>query len=146
MSWVLASDHAAVEMRQALGVWLKSQGEEVLDLGPDVNDSVDYPDKADDLCQTLLAGKATYGVLLCGSGIGVSMRANRYKGIRAAVVHNAQTAKLAKAHNNANVLCMGARVISIEEAQSCLDAFYKTNFEGGRHARRVDKIDAEVSC
>jgi len=146
VSWVLASDHAAVDMRQALGAWLKSQGEEVLDLGPDVNDSVDYPDKADDLCQALLAGKASYGVLLCGSGIGVSIRANRYKGIRAAVVHNAQTAKLAKAHNNANVLCMGARIISVDEAQTCLEAFYKTHFEGGRHARRVDKLDTEVTC
>lgn len=146
MSWVLASDHAAVDMRRALGAWLKSQGEEVLDLGPDVNDSVDYPDKADDLCQALLTGKASYGILLCGSGIGVSIRANRYKGIRAAVVHNAQTAELAKAHNNANVLCMGARIISVDEAQTCLEAFYKTHFEGGRHARRVDKLDTEVTC
>ncbi|MBI1362806.1 MAG: ribose 5-phosphate isomerase B [Proteobacteria bacterium] len=141
MRWVLASDHAAVDMRQALAVWLKDHGAVVTDLGPQTADSVDYPDKANELAAVILSHQADFGVLLCGTGIGVSIRANRYPGIRAALVHDTNTAHLARAHNNANVLCMGGRVLDIPTAIACLETFYTTDFEGGRHARRVEKLD-----
>jgi ribose 5-phosphate isomerase B len=145
MRWVLASDHAAVAMRLSLGAWLRDHGHTVTDLGPMGDEAVDYPDMADALVPHLLQNKADFGLLLCGSGIGVSIRANRYRGIRAALAHSPQTARLARAHNNANVLCLGARVLDDATAIACLEAFATTDFEGGRHARRADKLDTDRS-
>ncbi|MAG23153.1 MAG: ribose 5-phosphate isomerase B [Alphaproteobacteria bacterium] len=136
----IASDHAGYEMKTALKEEISSLGYGVLDLGTDSPDSVDYPDFAHALAEAVTQGKAGQGVLVCGSGIGVSITANRHPGIRAALCHNAETARLSRQHNNANVLAMGERIIGVDVARECLRAFLETEFEGGRHARRVAKM------
>jgi len=136
----LASDHAGVEMKSALTEAAAARGLEVLDLGAHDEGSVDYPDMADALAAAMADGRAARGVLVCGSGIGISIAANRHRHIRAALCHSAETARLARQHNDANVLAMGARVIAPETARACLEAFLDTAFEGGRHARRVEKL------
>ncbi|MDP7123517.1 MAG: ribose 5-phosphate isomerase B [Alphaproteobacteria bacterium] len=136
----IASDHAGYEMKTALKEEISSLGYGVLDLGTDNPDSVDYPDFAHALAEAVTQGKAGQGVLVCGSGIGVSITANRHPGIRAALCHNAETARLSRQHNNANVLAMGERIIGVDVARECLRAFLETEFEGGRHARRVAKM------
>jgi ribose 5-phosphate isomerase B len=136
----LASDHGGFALKAELAEWLKGRGESVLDLGPDSADSVDYPDYADRMAEAIRAGKAGLGVLICGSGIGISIAANRHRWIRAALCHDVTTAKLCRAHNDANVLALGARIIGAEVAKDCLAAFLETPFEGGRHVRRVDKM------
>ena len=136
----LASDHAGVEMKLALNEAAAARGLEVLDLGAHDAGSVDYPDMADALAAAMADGRAARGVLVCGSGIGISIAANRHRHVRAALCHSAETARLARQHNDANVLAMGARVIGPETARECLEAFLDTAFEGGRHARRVEKL------
>lgn len=136
----LASDHGGFALKAELAEWLKGRGETVLDLGPDSADSVDYPDYADRMAEAIRAGKARLGVLICGSGIGISIAANRHRWIRAALCHDVTTARLCRAHNDANVLALGARIIGGEVAKDCLAAFLETPFEGGRHVRRVDKM------
>jgi ribose 5-phosphate isomerase B len=136
----IASDHAGYEMKTALKEEISSLGYGVLDLGTDSPDSVDYPDFAHALAEAVTQGKAGQGVLVCGSGIGVSITANRHPGIRAALCHNAETARLSRQHNNANVLAMGERIIGVDVARECLRAFLEMEFEGGRHARRVAKM------
>ena len=136
----LASDHAGVEMKRALKEAAEGRGLEVLDLGAHDEGSVDYPDMADALAAAMADGRAARGVLVCGSGIGISIAANRHRHVRAALCHSAETARLARLHNDANVLAMGARVIGPETARECLEAFLDTAFEGGRHARRVEKL------
>lgn len=136
----LASDHGGFALKAELAEWLKTRGETVLDLGPDSADSVDYPDYADRMAEAIRAGKAGLGVLICGSGIGISIAANRHRWIRAALCHDVTTARLCRAHNDANVLALGARIIGGEVAKDCLAAFLETSFEGGRHVRRVDKM------
>ena len=136
----IASDHAGYEMKTALREEISSLGYGVLDLGTDSPDSVDYPDFAHALAEAVTQGKAGQGVLVCGSGIGVSITANRHPGIRAALCHNAETARLSRQHNDANVLAMGERIIGVDVARECLRAFLETEFEGGRHARRVAKM------
>jgi len=136
----IASDHAGYEMKTALKEEISSLGYGVLDLGTDSPDSVDYPDFAHALAEAVTQGKAGQGVLVCGSGIGVSITANRHPGIRAALCHNAETARLSRQHNNANVLAMGERIIGVDVARECLRVFLETEFEGGRHARRVAKM------
>lgn len=136
----IASDHAGFELKAALRDELASMGYEILDLGTDTTDSVDYPDFAEALAQAIRDGAAATGVLICGSGIGISMAANRHRGIRAAPCHDVTTARLARQHNDANVLALGARLIGIEVAKECLQTFLTTAFEGGRHGRRVDKM------
>lgn len=136
----IASDHAGVELKAVLIDELKSAGAPVLDLGTHGPDSVDYPDFADALAQAILAGKAARGVLVCGTGIGISMAANRHKGIRAAHCRDTTDARLARLHNDANVLALGARTTGPEVAKDCLRTFLATPFEGGRHQRRVDKL------
>ncbi len=115
-------------------------GYEVVDLGTDGRDSVDYPDFAKALIKAVIEGRAGCGVLVCGTGIGISIAANRHPGIRAAVCHNETTARLARAHNDANVLALGARIVGIEVAKDCLKAFLTTDFDGGRHEGRVAKL------
>ncbi len=136
----LAADHAGYELKNILAEDLRARGVPVLDLGTDGPDSVDYPDYADALATAIKGARAKLGVLICGSGIGVSIAANRHPGIRAALCHDTLTARLARQHNDANVLAMGARIIDAEVAKDCLDVFLNTEFEGGRHLRRVGKL------
>lgn len=137
----VASDHAGFPLKDRLAGELNQAGRTVLDLGTNNSDSVDYPKYGDAMAQALLEGRADRGVLICGTGIGVSIAANRHRGIRAAVCHNEETARLARAHNDANVLVMGGRIIDEETASACLRAFLETEFEGGRHQRRVAMLD-----
>ncbi|NDF11506.1 MAG: ribose 5-phosphate isomerase B [Proteobacteria bacterium] len=136
----IASDHAGVELKEALKGELKLLGLTPLDLGTTGPTSVDYPDFANALAEALKNGKAARGVLICGSGIGISIAANRHKHIRAALCHNEEVAVLSRQHNDANVLALGARVVSDAQAKKILRAFFTTDFEGGRHARRVEKM------
>ena len=140
-SVAIASDHAGVALKGLLRDALEEMGYRVLDLGTDDETGVDYPDYADAVAAALVSGKATRGVLVCGTGIGMSMAANRHKGIRAAACHDAVSARLARAHNDANVLALGARLIGPEVARDCLRVFFETRFDGGeRHLRRVAKM------
>jgi ribose 5-phosphate isomerase B len=142
---VIAADHGGVALKSRLVEALKARGFDVLDLGTDSTASVDYPDYAQPLAQAIRDGKARRGVLICGSGIGMSMAANRFPEIRAALVHDNLSARLSRQHNNANVLCLGARLIGEETALDCLNVFLDTEFEGGRHERRVAKMSPPVS-
>lgn len=138
---VLAADHAGVELKDLLKADLESWGYPVTDLGTHGAESVDYPDFGLRLGRAIAAGEAVFGVAVCGSGIGISIAANRIPGCRAALCHDALTARLSRLHNNANVLALGARTTGIETARDCLAVFLNTEFEGGRHARRVAKLD-----
>ena len=119
---------------------LIDDGFQVLDLGTDGPDSVDYPDFAATMASTLADGAAKRGILMCGSGIGMSIAANRFTGVRAALVHDVETARLARQHNDANVLVLGGRLLDEAGALSCLEIFLSTTFDGGRHQRRLEKI------
>lgn len=137
----IAGDHAAIELKAALVQNLKSQKYDVEDLGPFDATSVDYPDFANKVCEKIKPNDSeAMGVLLCGSGQGMAMRANKYKHIRAALIYSDDIARLAKEHNNANVLCMGARFCSIEQAQKWVKIFIEAKFSEGRHLVRVAKI------
>ncbi len=136
----LASDHAAVALKAELAAWLRDQGHDVADLGPDSSDSVDYPDYGFKLADHVASGAAEFGVALCGSGIGISIAVNRNPACRCALVSDSLSARLSRQHNNANVIAMGARLIGIDAAKDCLAAFLSTPFEGGRHERRVAKL------
>lgn len=137
----VAADHGGFELKTILIADLNAAGIPVLDLGTMSSESVDYPDYADALAAALASGKARRGVLLCGTGIGMSMVANRHKGIRAALCHDVTDARLARQHNDANVLCLGGRTTGPEVARDCLRTFLTTEFEGGgRHARRIAKF------
>lgn len=138
----LASDHAGFELKNELKEAIKGLGYEVVDLGTNDKNSVDYPDYAH-----LLASKLEpncYGVLVCGTGIGISIAANRHENVRCALCHDEFTARLAREHNDANVIAFGARVIGAGVAISAAEAFLKTEFAGGRHERRVEKIELEA--
>ena len=136
----IASDHAGVVLKETLKAQLLALGFLPEDMGAHSKDSVDYPDYAEKLCKCILSKKAARGVLICGSGIGMSIAANRHKGIRAALCRSVQDAELSRQHNNANVLCLPARFVSLDVAKECVDAFLTTSFEGGRHQNRVNKI------
>ena len=137
----IAADHGGYELKEMLKADLEGLGFDVLDLGTNSNDSVDYPDFGHALGQAIEDNKARYGVAICGSGIGISIAANRHANVRAALCHDGLTAKLARQHNNANVLALVARIIGIETPRDAVSAFFTTDFEGGRHERRVDKIE-----
>lgn len=136
----IASDHAGFGLKAELKQQLEALGYEALDLGTHSSGSVDYPDFADRLASAVKEGRATRGVLVCGTGIGIAMAANRHRHLRAAVVHDATTARLTRQHNDANVLCMGARITGADVAKDCLRVFLTTDFEGGRHENRVAKL------
>jgi len=140
MRIAIASDHAALELKAQLVAWLDESGHAVEDLGPDGVDSVDYPDYGYRLAEEIAAGRADFGIALCGSGIGISIAANRHPACRCALVSEPLSARLAREHNDANVIAMGARLIGIEMARACIDAFLATDFGGGRHGRRVAKL------
>ena len=136
----IASDHAGYEMKEFLVGYLGAQGYEVLDFGTDSPESVDYPDIAEKTCEKVTSGEADKAILICGTGVGISISANKIKGIRAALCGDWYSAKYTRLHNDANVLCMGGRVIGAGLAAEIVDVFLDTEFEGGRHARRVEKI------
>lgn len=140
----IAADHGGFELKAQLARHLQDKGFNVLDLGTDSAESVDYPDIAERLVEAIRAGRARRGLLMCGSGIGVSIAANRHPEIRAALCHDVTTARLSRRHNDANVLVLGGRTIGPEIAKECLDIFLVTEFEGGRHARRVGKLGART--
>ncbi len=137
---VIACDHGGLEMKLIIKERLVEEGYEILDLGTNKTTSVDYPDYAYKLARALIDEKALRGVLICGSGIGISIAANRYPQIRAALVHDVIGARLCREHNNANVIVFGGRTLEIEMACDCLNIFLNTEFEGGRHEKRVAKL------
>jgi len=137
----IASDHAGLEMKSQLLDFIRTLASEVLDVGTKTQESVDYNDYANLLAEQLLKEKAAFGIAICGSGIGMSIALNRHKGIRAALCHEGLSAALSRRHNNANVLCLGARIIGLETAQDSIMRFLHSDFEAGRHAGRVAKLD-----
>ncbi|QQN74105.1 ribose 5-phosphate isomerase B [Croceicoccus sp. YJ47] len=145
MRIAIASDHAAVALKAELRDWLIEQGHEVADLGPETDARVDYPDYGYSLASVIADGTAQFGVALCGSGIGISMAVNRNAACRCALVSEPLSAALAREHNDANCIAMGARLTGPDMAKACLDAFLSTEFGGGRHAGRVEKL-SNPSC
>lgn len=142
---VLASDHAGFALKEYLKKALASWGIEVDDLGTHDEASVDYPDYAHRLAESVIAGHHDMGLLVCGTGLGMSMAANRHRGIRAALCTDGYQAQMARLHNDANVLCLGSRVLGTGLAEDILRSFIATSFEGGRHGRRVDRIEVSRS-
>lgn len=140
MRIAIASDHAAVDLKAVLREYLISLGHQVADLGPDTADRVDYPDFGYKLAGVVADGTAEFGVALCGSGIGISIAVNRNPKLRCALVSEPLSAALAREHNDANCIAMGARLTGEDMAKACLDAFLSAEFGGGRHAGRVDKL------
>ncbi|MEN7536436.1 ribose 5-phosphate isomerase B [Aurantiacibacter flavus] len=140
MRIAIASDHAAFELKALLRDWLIDEGHEVADLGPDSGDRVDYPDFGYLLAGVVADGTAERGIALCGSGIGISMAVNRNPALRCALVSEPLSAALAREHNDANCLALGARLTGIDMAKACVTAFLETEFGGGRHAGRVEKL------
>jgi ribose 5-phosphate isomerase B len=136
----IVSDHAAYAMKAELAEHLRGEGWEVLDLGTTSTDSVDYPDYGYRMASAIADGEVTRGIALCGSGIGISIAINRHPHCRCALVSDGLAARLAREHNDANVLALGARLIGIETARDCITSFLATPFAGGRHQRRVDKL------
>ena len=143
MRIVVGADHAGFELKDILAAYLRHRGHEVVDVGTNSDDPVDYPDYADALSQAILDGRAERGVLVCGSGVGSSVAANKIPGIRAGLCHNTYSARQGVEHDNMNVLVLGARVIGIEVARELVDSFLGAQFNGAeRHRRRVEKIKA----
>ncbi len=140
MHIAIAADHAAWELKAALADWLRAAGHQVADLGTDGPDRVDYPDFGYALAEAVASGRAERGVALCGSGIGISISVNRNPACRCALVSEPLSATLAREHNDANVIALGARLTGVDMAKACIDAFLSTDFGGDRHARRVDKL------
>ena len=140
MKIAIGADHGGFELKRTLAAKLSDLGHEVIDLGTDSSASVDYPDFADQVCGQVLDGKAHCGILVCGTGIGMSMAANKYRGIRAALCANEYSARMSREHNNANVLCLGDRVLGKGLAESIVEVWLSASFGGGRHQRRVDKF------
>jgi len=143
MKFYIATDHAGLDLKNYTVTLLESKGHEVVDLGPFSKERVDYPDYAHKVAESVLADSESQGILICGSGIGMSMAANRHAGIRAALCHDAYTATVARGHNDANILCFGERIVGYGVAESILDAWLAGSFEGGRHCARVEKIEGE---
>lgn len=141
MKIFIGVDHAGFEIKSHISDYLLSQNIEVVDLGVYSKDRVDYPDIAKKVCSALLESEDSFGILVCGSGIGMSIAANKFKGIRAALCHDGYSAKMCRAHNDANVLCLGQRVVGVGVVESIIDNFLDTKFEGGRHSCRVGKIE-----
>lgn len=145
MTVALAADHAGFALKAHLVDWLSRKGIATADLGTDSEDAVDYPDFAEAVVGVLRSGDAARGVLICGSGIGMSIAANRHRGIRAALAFDAEAARLARQHNDANILVLPGRRMSEGDAEACVDAFLAATFEGGRHGRRLDKLASGVA-
>lgn len=141
MKWYVGADHAGVTMKDNLVTYLSDYSDDVIDLGTNDLTSVDYPDYAHKVAQAVVNDPSSFGLLVCGTGQGMAMAANKTKGIRAALVTNAFIAQAARSHNNANVIVFGASVLNVDVAQEALKVFRETSFEGGRHQNRVNKLD-----
>jgi len=141
MKFYIATDHAGYAVKEFTKDIVSSLGHEIIDLGPDSADRVDYPDFAKKCAEAVISDKGSFGILICGTGIGISISANKVAGIRAGLCHDAYTASMCRAHNNANILAFGERVVGRGVIESMIEAFCNTEFEGGRHAGRVDKIE-----
>ena len=142
MKIAIGNDHAAVDMKNEIRAYLEEGGHEVINFGTDTNDRVDYPLYGEKVARFVAAGEADFGITICGTGIGISIAANKVHGIRAAVCNDPVCARLAKEHNNANVLSFGARIVGSEMAKAIVDAYLQAEFLGGRHADRVALIGA----
>ena len=143
MKIALAADHGGFEMKNQIAQYLISKNFDVVDLGTNSSDAVDYPDFAQKVVQKLMSHEADLGILVCGTGIGISIAANRHKGIRAALLYDDYVAQVAREHNNANVLCFGGRTMKIEDVLKRIDIFLAAKYEGGRHDRRLCKLDID---
>lgn len=141
MKVFIGNDHAAVEMKNEIVKFVESMGYEVINLGTDTNESVDYPKYGREVCKNVLENENALGIAICGTGVGISMACNKVKGIRAVVCSEPYSAKMSRNHNNANVLCFGARVIGMELAKLIVKTFLEEGFEGERHLRRVNMIE-----
>jgi ribose 5-phosphate isomerase B len=141
MNVAIASDHAGFELKEAIIAHLKSRGINARDLGPQDTQRVDYPDFAQHVAKAVASGDAERGILVCGSGIGMAITANKVAGVRAATIHNGWEAEMSRRHNNANVACFGQRSMGQDVVLNALDIFLSTEFDGGRHAERVAKVD-----
>ena len=141
MKLVVGSDHAAYELKEAIKAKLISEGHEVIDVGCDSTESVDYPKYGHAVGRAVASGEAERGIAVCGSGIGISIACNKVPGIRAALCTSVEMAEMCRRHNNANVVCMGARMISRELAFDIIDKWMTTDFEGGKHLRRINEIE-----
>ncbi|MBR1986360.1 MAG: ribose 5-phosphate isomerase B [Mogibacterium sp.] len=141
MKLVVGSDHAAYELKEAIKEKLISEGHEVIDVGCDSTESVDYPKYGHAVGRAVASGEAERGIAVCGSGIGISIACNKVPGIRAALCTSVEMAEMCRRHNNANVVCMGARMISQELAFDIIDTWMTTDFEGGKHLRRINEIE-----
>jgi len=141
MKFYIATDHAGFALKEFVKEYVNSKGHEIVDLGPDSDDRVDYPDFGKKCADAVIADEGSFGILICGTGIGISIAANKVAGIRAALCHDAYTATMTRAHNDANILAFGERVVGKGVIESMIDAFCNTPFEGGRHAGRVGKIE-----
>lgn len=139
---VIGCDHGGFELKEVLSAYLKAKGIEVVDVGTYDTNSVDYPDIAERACCEVTSGRCKWGILVCGTGIGISISANKIKGIRCALVSNEYSAEMTKRHNNANMIAFGGRVTGPDLAKNILDAYINAEFEGGRHQKRIDKIGA----
>jgi ribose 5-phosphate isomerase B len=137
----IATDHAGYALKAHVKDFVTTLGHEIVDLGPDSADRVDYPDFAKKCADAVVADKGSFGILICGTGIGISISANKVTGIRAALCHDTYTAKLTRQHNDANILCFGERVVGKGIIEDMIEVFASTKFEGGRHAGRVAKIE-----
>ncbi|SFV58989.1 Ribose 5-phosphate isomerase B [hydrothermal vent metagenome] len=137
----IATDHAGYAVKAYVKDIVKNLGHEIIDLGPDSADRVDYPDYAKKCTQAVMTDKGSFGILICGTGIGMSIAANKVSGIRAGLCHDHYTAKLTRQHNDANILCFGERVVGKGVIEDMIEVFANTEFEGGRHAGRVAKIE-----
>ena len=142
MKFYIATDHAGYVIKDFVKEYIASKAHNIIDLGPDSADRVDYPDFAKKCAEAVAEDKGSFGILICGTGIGISIAANKVPGIRAALCHDAYTAAMSRAHNDANILAFGERVVGKGVIESIIDAFCETKFEGGRHAGRVEKIES----
>lgn len=140
MRIAIANDHAATELKFQVKEYLESKGHEVINYGTDANTSCNYPEYGEAVGNAVVKGDADAGVLICGTGVGISIAANKVKGVRAVVCSEPVTAKLSKMHNNSNIVAFGARIVGFETAKAILDAFFETEYEGGRHQMRIDMI------
>jgi ribose 5-phosphate isomerase B len=138
--FLIASDHGGLDLKEHIKAYLKERGIEVRDLGTDNGDSVDYPDFGERVGKAISIGEAENGILICGTGIGMSIVANKFPGVRAALIWDEFTARMSKEHNNANVVVMGGRTLSEEKAEQMVGIWLDSKFEGGRHQKRLDKI------
>ena len=142
MKIVIGNDHAAVALKQEMAAYLTELGHEVINIGTDTSESCNYPEYGEKAGRMIAAGEADCGVLICGTGVGISVAANKVKGVRAAVCSEPVTARLVKEHNNANIIAFGARIVGSETAKAILDAYLNAEFQGGRHQKRIDMIHA----